>query len=977
MKLTTWWIIFVHLSRAETTKPPEIPEEPSIIVDTVTGIAEHKLSQQNNGNLEIHYLIETHQTTLNIVYRLPNMDEIKAGAAHANIKCPNLSARIQDLETKYSEAIESLLGTDHHNVGEHEDNKSPISTRIPDLLMNIKKPTSRYGLPLLTPREGRSALIPDAQYTTMPIYEDTTITKPAATSLGESQPTKPKTSSTSTTSTTTTTSTTPTTPMITRTTKSSKVTSIVTKAPTTRATTTKPTQKVPPHETTAPSLTTLLTTTMRTTLSFPGQFKINGKTIIVYIKTTNPRILRQETTSLLTEAFINKLYESIAEVQTEASQLAVDVEVETRSTPVAMKSSRTELSDRTIVSKLGVYDDTIVVINTNNKLTISTPITRFGQGPVRMQIKYQIFEKTDHTAWPTGNETQKFKPEAIITYKQGAAQGSLSPEKMCQRSVTTERYGYAYCIILTQGVFFFSNTEITIEAVLTKVSKLAILSNVSIIWSKPSSQRDKLPSSASTDKARNRRQALIAGGLAGAATVIGVEKWLTSHSSSSADYKDLSKHIADLARNVEKAVEDENNKIIHLDKHVVAIDQQEASLICTESELTVAQISSYIYEKLQLTLTEIQLLGRELESAPEKSRLSAQIKSLCEAYNEKDKTICIYHTSKAKLLDIEHNGTALSAKIVLETPISEKEIRPSCTTVEEIMLPKLTKDDSTRTNIVNTLEIPHRIRISCAEQVYFYQSDAATILSSRSILLRLTQAHASLECNPRIANCPKSQYTTPNTCLRTLYATVTNHEFVAISSTVPITDNEFSTLKALGLHAKTYAKNPNDNHTIKVYNRKPKYNIQISCGENLKTTYDLHKSSNPSEFSIAHISDTTSNKKGQKSLSDIFKEELEDIQNTQLKSEIKTESQNFRNQISLKALNQTKDQIVQWTNSLGVWSIDNAHLWALVGCLFALVIVIIIANKIYKHCRPRTPQYSQPIRRTNNRLSKIYRRSSM
>lgn len=95
----------------------------------------------------------------------------------------------------------------------------------------------------------------------------------------------------------------------------------------------------------------------------------------------------------------------------------------------------------------------------------SNPVIRFGRGPVRMLIKNQIFEKTDHTAWTTGKDTQGFKHEATITYKQGATEGSLSPEKMSQRSVTSETYSYAYCIILTQGVFFFSDTEITIEAV--------------------------------------------------------------------------------------------------------------------------------------------------------------------------------------------------------------------------------------------------------------------------------------------------------------------------------------------------------------------------------------------------------------------------------------------------------------------------------------------------------------------------------
>ena len=39
---------------------------------------------------------------------------------------------------------------------------------------------------------------------------------------------------------------------------------------------------------------------------------------------------------------------------------------------------------------------------------------------------------------------------------------------------------------------------------------------------------------------------------------------------------------------------------------------------------------------------------------------------------------------------------------------------------------------------------------------------------------------------------------------------------------------------------------------------------------------------------------------------------------TQWISDIKSDSQNFQNQISFQAFNQTKDQIVQWTKSLGV-----------------------------------------------------------
>ena len=1012
-----WWYTIAHLiilcnNADEDTKPtvqttktpkPNTVRRPDIIVDTTTGIAEHTLISPSDKP-QIHYLVEWHETTLHVIFRLPNINEIKVGATHANIKCSHLDDRIAELESKYNSALEYLFGPNHHNVGEHADNKNPVDARVPDLLLNIKRPTQKYGLPVI-PRENRAAIsyhvAPQPtivqEYDDYSTYNEATTTAPRSAGPTTEKTIKPATTPTSTTSTTTSTSTTPTT----------STTTTTSTTATTSTTTTKPSttslSKTTTLTTKTTSTTTLAAKPLSTTMSTPttpattenkpevpkaddvtdpdnsGQISnhlnVNGKILILHSLTFNPTWVRQETTSLYTEAISSPIYEATANAQKteKSSESQVTVQINQKSLKSLTYCVRPINEIGTVNALLGVANNKINVFNTREYLRITAANIPRTAGPIRLQIRITYFEKTKADNWQKGSDTFNTEhADCTIEYTQSTSRGTLRTNKVCHRAITTDRYFYAYCIILTNGVFLFKSDTVNINAQLSKAHNLALLVEIALEWTKPSSPSQSLHLTAD-GTGRRRRQALIAGGFAGAAAVIGVEEWLNSHSSSSRSYKDLSKHMADLATNVEKAIEDEQEKIIHLDKHLVSIDQNEASLLCTQTELTISEISTYIYEKMQLTLTEVQILGREVEAAPEKSRLNKQFDSLCKLYNEYDKNICMFRISTAKMLDIEHQGTALSAKVVFKSPVSELEKRENCKVTEEIALPKLTRDKINDFTKVETLSLPHRIHVNCNNDHYYYTSTDSKLLSSRSLLVKLSAASAALECNPRRMQCPKEQYSTSDTCLRTLYTTLNNKEFVAISSTTTIEDNEFSTLKAHGIHGQSHYQNTTISHKVKVYNRKSKTNVQIRCGQPVKT-YNIHSARSAEKYVIAHVSNTTGNLQGMKSLQDIFQEELTNIQKQQKLDKIRANNDYFETTLSIKKLNETKNDILNWSKSLGLWPISDAHWWALLGVIIALLITICIAIKVRHRCH-RPPPPPRRIFRTNNRLSRIYRTS--
>ena len=986
-----WWTLVRIITLCKETDVPKSGkqqprpiEQPDVIIDTTTGLAEHVLMSIEDKP-QIHYLIEQHETHIHLVFRLPNIDEIKAGAAHANIQCEGMSTRIAELETNYNEALTSLLGPDHHNVGEHADNKSPPDSRIPDLLLKIKKPTNKYGLPVLNQREEREAtrmaetvIESIITTTTAPIYDDETTLAPLTVKmvlpLKPTTPaklvedTKPTTTSTTTTSTTTTSTsktTTSTTPTTTPTTSTSRTTTTSTTKPTTTPTTTT-------------STTSRTTTSTTTVTDANSEVVVNGKKLIIHSITFNPTWIRQEAISLYTEALSNQVFGSTGQVQSKATPAQIPVSLTIGNNNIATMSSTKQkrLNQGMIYTLQGTTGDVINIINSREVMKIRATKLPDHQGPIRLQTRISLFEKTKFN-WETGKDTHSMQQSNVtIEYSQKETKGKLKSEKVCYRSVTTERYAYAYCVILSKGVFLFKNDEVALTIGLSTSHNLTILIQIDLIWTKTSIAADKLQ--LGNSHSRQRRQLLL-GGLGGMVTILGVERWFNKYSSSGENFKDLSQHMADLATNMESALEDEEKSILTMSKHVVQIDANEANLLCKQSELTVLEISNYILEKLQITLSEVQMLGRELKTRPERSRIGEQILKLCNAYNRNDKTICLYHTSTATLTDIEHNGTGLTAKIVLQTPVSELEKRKTCQVLEQLTLPKLEKDIKNDLTLVETLQIPHRIKVECKLNSYYYLADSATILSANSILLKLSAAPAALECNPRITMCQKNQFSSERTCQRTLYKTIDNKEFIGISSTTPVQSNEFSTLKSHGIHGKQVFPNSTAHH-IRVYNRKSNVNIQITCGSPT-VIYNIHRSQNPTDLTIWHLSNNTGNENGMKTLQDIFKEEINMLQLQQKRNKLQTDASFEPMLKQLQSLNKTKNEFVTWASeSLSLWPPTTAHWVGLASIIVALVIVVCLATKTYRKCRhcchchyQRGRENTVPIRRVNNRLSKIYR----
>ena len=153
-----------------------------------------------------------------------------------------------------------------------------------------------------------------------------------------------------------------------------------------------------------------------------------------------------------------------------------------------------------------------------------------------------------------------------------------------------------------------------------------------------------------------------------------------------------------------------------------------------------------------------------------------------------------------------------------------------CKMYEEVSLPKLFYMNDRRTTKVEELDIPKRIRVQCADSSFFFDSKGVQVLDDRNILLELIESSATLECDTDYMSCPKKQFATKNSCHRKIYSTINGKEFVAISSTDPITESDFTTLHSLGLHGKTRSKDDEAELTIKVYSNHPKSNIHIKCG---------------------------------------------------------------------------------------------------------------------------------------------------
>ena len=294
--------------------------------------------------------------------------------------------------------------------------------------------------------------------------------------------------------------------------------------------------------------------------------------------------------------------------------------------------------------------------------------------------------------------------------------------------------------------------------------------------------------------------------------------------------------------------------------------------------------------------------------------------------------------------------------------------------MEEITIPKLTFMEDQKLTLVEELVIPKRIRIQCQDSSYFFDSKGVQMLDSSNILLELVESTTSLECDTTFMNCPKNQFTSRASCHRKLYSTINGKSYVAISSTVPISDSDFSTLHSLGIHGKTRRKDEKAKLFIKVYPQKPKHNIMISCGINGEKEYQLHQSSKPDEVTILHLEEDIG-MEATNTLVDQLDKEIKNLQKEQKDVKTKQAGDRFRTQMDIWRLNQTRDEIGKIVTPIGEYSLTNTHMWIGIFILAAIVIIIVIIYKI-KQWFTRRAQAAAMERSSNFRMSTIRRRRS-
>ena len=115
------------------------------------------------------------------------------------------------------------------------------------------------------------------------------------------------------------------------------------------------------------------------------------------------------------------------------------------------------------------------------------------------------FEELEPSRWTDGENALKMSTEDIsISYTQNSSHKSLKAEKICYRSITTSRYGFALCYLVTQGTYLFSSDEVKARMQLSTSHKPVILAEIAIIWSSPAEPEVKLLTF--DDKNRARRQ---------------------------------------------------------------------------------------------------------------------------------------------------------------------------------------------------------------------------------------------------------------------------------------------------------------------------------------------------------------------------------------------------------------------------------------------------------------------------------------
>ena len=867
-------IMFIIQSLSESIDPTKTPllDSPiaaEVVVNTGTGVASHALSAKGFKGIQAHYLQEYHLTTIHLTFRPPNRPEVKHGISWANASCKTQEARATKVEEYEASILKELFGENVTNVKNQPEHLTPsFPGGYPDLIVNPNMRGSKtiYGLPL-TPKEagtqrGRSGRS----------YKWTTKVE--------------KNRSTSTTSTTSTTTTT------TTSTEEWAYNEYEDEENSDELTTTKepiPKPTTKPIQTTEGYMEPTIDEEFET-----KRFKVHGQELV--FQGINSKYFEQtmrEATVLLMFAMKDEVYQAMKSIQSMPKESA---ELEVWSTNnQRLENLRSHVwspnAEKDIIYHVieGIKDSEHTVIDSKNLLEVSSKPIFFGSRFTRFQAIIETYEAIPDYYWPTVDESESNPiplPIQTFTYTQKGHTGTVGGTKLCTRP--EPRVRHAYCRTVSHGINFGHEDQVDLQILLSKHPNTVILSQASVVWE--STKKPVITVQTAIDQAdihhRSRRQAAFVAGLVGAATAIGAEMWTNHHTSDGENYKTLTKHLDDLSKNVDQAIMDENTKSINIEKHMIQVDHQEWLLYCTDGIMLRNELRNYYTQKIAAIVQSAQLLGSQLKRNPMDTSLREDIQKICENHNPKDPKICSQNIIKAEMVQLKHHGPTIIAEIEIKTPVTEIEYR-DCRMMEEVSLPRLTFLEEKKLTIVEELNIPKRVRIQCQDASYFFDSKGVHMLDSSNILLELVESTTSLECDTEFMNCPKNQFTSKSSCHRKLYSTINGKQYLAISSTTPISDSDFSTLHSLGVHGKTRRKDEKAKLFIKVYPQKPKSNILISCGNNQEKEYQLHKSSKPDEVTILHLEQDIG-MEATKTLVDELDDEMKNI-----KKEQKDEVQNI------------------------------------------------------------------------------------
>ena len=935
------------------TKPTLKPAE--VIVNPEIGQARHAVSSTGFSDIQAHYLLEHHVSTIHLIYRPPNKNEVYHGVEWAGEDCPGKDQRTAKIEEYEADVLSELFGGETLNIKNLPEHLSPSLGNYPNLVVDKylkQRKTPQFGL-LQTPKEiaqkrsGRS----------FPV-------------VGQQAKESIRTTSTSTTSTT---------PEWNYNEYEDDMEE-TTMAPITSEAKFSAAKPIP-KPTTKPNTTTQMYQKPVADEDFNvRRFSVQGEELIFYgISSRQYEKAVREATLLLMFAKRDELFQAIKNFQSMHQDYTPAKTWFTNSQPLntlkANEYSPKATPDLTYIVTEAIPGRKYTVIDSKNVLEISVFPRFFGKSRfTRLQLIIESFETCPEFYWASSDESESNPipmPLQSFTYTQNEHSGYVGGTKICTRQ--EPRSSKAYCRTVSHGINFGHTSMVDIQILLSKHSNIIFLTQAAVVWESTKNPvltpEDSLE--IEDERHRNRRQVGLLLGLGGAAGVMVAEAWNKFHDKKGENYKDLQQHLVDLGQNLDKAIRDEDEKTLNLDAHITHVETQEWILYCAAQTLTRTQLKEYFVEKAMRMVESAQLLGSKLKTNPMDSSLKDTIKKICEAHNPEDKAICLKGAVTAEMTNLSHHGMTIIAEIQIKTPVTELEYR-NCKLFEEVSLPKLTYMEDKKLTKVEELDIPKRIRIQCGDSSFFFDSKGASLLDDKNILLELIESSATLECDTDYMSCPVEQFATRSTCQRKIYSTINGKEYVAISSTDPISDSDFTTLHSLGLHAKTRRKDEEAALNVKVFPRHPKRNIHIRCGHELEKEYHLHQSQTPDDVTIVHL-EKTDDIEASNTLIDVLDKQMKDLQKDQQNSKAKAFGDKFRMTMDLLKLNQSLDQIAEIKTPLGNFGIDNKYMWIAVIIIALLVIIGIIICRIRQFCIRRA-EAAAMTRNATLRMSKINRR---